>query len=431
MDHRQYRKSHFLYDLFIPFLHLEYRFLFRKIYWHKRRTVPINTPVLIAANHPTAFIDPIFFCLFFDPPVYNMTRGDIFRKPFFRKLLMKLNMFPVYRRRDGYDQRDRNDEVFEFCRLKLKKGVAVNIFVEGEHHIDKRVLPLQKGLARIAFGAYEQDRMDELQIIPVGCNYINGDTLRDEAKIIVGTPIFVKDYWERYEKSAGGAITELCTDIRNALKQICYHIEDPADDVLGDQMLALWRHDHPDTMLPIVQYQADRFFEEKKVLEQLNTMNPDVKTAVKAKATTYFEALKHAGLEDETLVQPQQGSLAWILFFILGLPFWVLGSLINWPVRTFAMSVSKSKVKKREFFTSVYMGLSTLGNFVYFLILMLAGLIAAKPGLISLALLLPIITWFSVFYQERWAKWLAARKALAHPDRANLLSIRQAIMASI
>ena len=119
MDHRQYRKSHFLYDLLIPFLHLEYRFLFRKIYWHKRRTVPINKPVLIAANHPTAFIDPIFFCMFFDPPVYNMTRGDIFRKPFFRKLLMKLNMFPVYRRRDGFDQRDRNDEVFEFGKLSL------------------------------------------------------------------------------------------------------------------------------------------------------------------------------------------------------------------------------------------------------------------------------------------------------------------------
>jgi hypothetical protein len=80
-------------------------------------------------------------------------------------------MFPVYRKKDGYGERDRNDEVFDYVKGKLLEGVAVNIFVEGEHHLDKRVLPMQKGIARIAFGTYQDHRLDDLQIVPVGCNY--------------------------------------------------------------------------------------------------------------------------------------------------------------------------------------------------------------------------------------------------------------------
>ncbi|MBL7828895.1 MAG: 1-acyl-sn-glycerol-3-phosphate acyltransferase, partial [Saprospiraceae bacterium] len=296
MDYRHVRKSNFIYNLFHPMLHPEYRIVFRKIYFHRKNIVPANKPVLIAANHPSAFIDPIFFCIFFNPPVFNMTRGDIFRKPFFRKMLESMNMFPVFRHRDGYDQRDRNDEVFEFCRKKLKEGVAVNIFVEGEHHLDKRILTIQKGLARVAFGAYEKDRDDELQIFPIGCNYFFGDAERDEAKIIVGDPLFVKDYWELYQQNQAAAITKLCNDIRAALIRICYHIEDKNDDRLANQLLLLRRSDNPDTMLPIVHHHADRFFEEKAMLNGLNTLPAGEKEALRSNVEAYLAALKQSGL---------------------------------------------------------------------------------------------------------------------------------------
>ncbi|MBK6997472.1 MAG: 1-acyl-sn-glycerol-3-phosphate acyltransferase [Lewinellaceae bacterium] len=105
MNYRYIRKSHgWIYNILHPVVQLECRMLFRKIYFHNRKGVPANKPVLIASNHPTAFIDPIFLCVFLEPPVYNMTRGDIFRKPFYRKLMEHCNMFPVYRQRDGYDK---------------------------------------------------------------------------------------------------------------------------------------------------------------------------------------------------------------------------------------------------------------------------------------------------------------------------------------
>ena len=58
----------------------------------------------------------------------------------------------------------------------------VTIYVEGEHHLEKRVRPIQKGIVRIAFGACEKlgDDLKDLQIIPVGVNYVAGDQWRDE-----------------------------------------------------------------------------------------------------------------------------------------------------------------------------------------------------------------------------------------------------------
>jgi 1-acyl-sn-glycerol-3-phosphate acyltransferase len=426
MDYRNIRKSKgWIYNILLPAIHLEYRMLFRKIYLHNRRGIQSNKPVLIASNHPTAFIDPIFFCIFFDPPVYNMTRGDIFRKPFYRKLMEHCNMFPVYRQRDGYDKHDRNDEVFEYCQKKLVEGVAVNIFVEGEHHLDKRVLTIQKGIARIAFGTYKNYPMDDLHIMPVGCNYVAGDILRDEAKINVGEPIYIKDYWERYQENPAAAINTLCADIKKALLSICYHIEDQADDALAEQLLTLWRNDHPADLLPVVENGWERFHGEKKVLYFLNTMDAGQKTALKYEVDTYFKALDAAGLNDEALTQPRQGSWSWMLLFVFGALPYLLGYIMSWPIRALAQFVTKKKVKKREFRTSILLGVGTLGTFFYYIILFVLGVLMGWPVLVSLAILLPLFTWFSIFWNERLVHWINARKALQHPEREQLLALRK------
>lgn len=428
MDYRYARQSTgWFYLFFTPFIHVVYRLLFRKIYLHNRQGVKPNTPVLLAANHPTAFIDPIFFTSFFAPPVYNMTRGDIFRKPFFRKFLMSCNMFPVFRKRDGYQGRDRNDEVFEFCRNKLQNRVTVNIFVEGEHHLDRRVLPAQKGIARIAFGTYEQHRMDDLQIIPVGCNYVDGMCTRDEAKIIVGPPMFIKDYWPAYENNPAAAINQLCRDIETALKRICYHIEDRADDTLVEQVLTLWRSDHPADHVPIVETIAPRFFGEKELINKINDMPKPEKEVLREQTAQYFNALEQAGLKDEGLMHPEHAKPDRMLFIVLTSPIAISGFLIGWPVRWLVYRTAHRTVKKREFYTSVLMGLAVVYGGFYLLGLLLTGLFTNTPSLITFALLMPLLAWLSIFWKETFLRWKAARKAAKHPDREQLLALRNTI----
>ena len=334
-------------------------------------------------------------------------------------------MFPVFRLRDGYQGRDRNDEVFAFCQKKLLDRVAVNIFVEGEHHLDKRVLPIQKGIARIAFGTYAQHRLDELQIVPVGCNYLRGDRPRDEAKIIVAPPLFIKDYWPAYEQNPNIAITQLCRDILKALKSICYHIEDRADDVLAEQLLQIWRNDHPAVHLPVVEHHASRFWGEKALLDQLNEMPEAEKNHLREHTTAYFSALDQAQVLDEALVHPEHTKFEWLIFLVAAAPIALLGFLIGWPLRWVVYQIAQKVVKKREFYTSVLMGLAVLLGGIYAGGLFIVGLLLNASWLITLSLLMPLLVWISSFWKESQLRWKNAQRAKTHPEREKLLSLRR------
>ncbi|MBK6997470.1 MAG: hypothetical protein IPH31_22130 [Lewinellaceae bacterium] len=219
----------------------------------------------------------------------------------------------------------------------------------------------------------------------------------------------------------------LCADIRKALFSTCYQIEDREDDVLAEQLLMLWRNDHPDPLIPIIEGNADRFFSEKQVLDKLNDMPLDQKNQLRAQTDAYFDKVDAAGLKDEFLMQPGQGAWVWLAFLILGfLPF-LIGIVLGWPVRQLAQYVTDKKVKKREFRTSILLGIGVLGTFFYGMFLLITGILLGWPILISLALLLPVLTWFAIFWRERLYHWRAARAAMRHPQRDQLLAIRSAI----
>ncbi|HRI58825.1 MAG TPA: 1-acyl-sn-glycerol-3-phosphate acyltransferase, partial [Saprospiraceae bacterium] len=328
----RYQSTGKIYPYIEPLSHLMYLGYFRKVHLHNIPGVPSDKPVLLAANHPTAFVDPILLCSYLEPPIYNMTRGDIFSKPFYRKLMESVNMFPVFRVRDGYNGRDRNDEVFDYCVDKLHHKRVVTIYVEGEHHLEKRVRPAQKGIARIAFAACERHGLDDLLIIPAGCNYVAGDRPRDETMVNIGEPIPVKNYWDDYQRDPASAIQRLCKDIENALKTVCYHIESEADDDLAEKLLTLHRSDHPTAPLPIVVYKDSRFANEKAVLDRLNALSENEKNALREKTERYFSELEKAGLDDAALMNPRWGNRIWVWFFIAGLLPWLTGYLSSWPL---------------------------------------------------------------------------------------------------
>ncbi|MBK8920811.1 MAG: 1-acyl-sn-glycerol-3-phosphate acyltransferase [Saprospirales bacterium] len=407
--------------------HLMLRGFMRKIYVHNRKAVPVDKPVLLAANHPTAFVDPCLLCTFIDAPLYNMTRGDVFQRPLYRKLLEGINMFPVYRVRDGYTGRDRNDQVFEYCEQKLLDNQVVTIYVEGEHHLEKRVRPIQKGILRVAFGAYEKHRMRDLQVIPAGCNYVYGDRPRDEVMVNIGKPLYIRDFWDVYQKDPAEGMASLSQAIETELRRICFHLKHPEDANLLEQLLTLHRSMHPVPLVPIVVFSNKRFSGEKEVCDRLNGMEPDKKAQLSAQAAAYFDALRQAGLEDAALMAPEWGAWWRLFYFFLGFPAFLLGFVTSFPVIWLSRSVADKTVKKREFYSSVRLGVGHLGGMAYYALWFLICLLIWNPWWIGLSLMLPALGWFSMFYRENWERWRGARRALGHPDRARLLLIRNSV----
>jgi 1-acyl-sn-glycerol-3-phosphate acyltransferase len=402
---------------------------FKKIYLNNFREVPDDCPTLIASNHPTAFIECAMVTAYIHAPVYNMARGDIFRKPFYRKLMESINMFPVYRKRDGYAESDRNEEVFEYCIDKLKNNGTVAIYVEGEHHSDKRVRPLQKGIARIAFATFERYQQQNLTIFPMGNNFVREGSPRDEIMMNIGEPIYVRDYWPTYQESPAHGITQLCKDIEQALQKICFHLENAEDDDLAEKLLTLHRSEYAAAALPIMEREHPRFAREKAVLDHLNSLAATEKQALQNKVNTYFDALQKAGIADETLVKaPRWGNLSWLLFFAgLLLPF-LVGFATSWPLLWLSHTVARKTVKKKIFFGSVVMGTAFLSGIVWYGLILLISLFTLHPFWIAAAVLLPPLGWFSMIYREQWTQWLAARRALANGHYRSLLELREKTM---
>lgn len=397
----------------------------RQIYLNNRKNVPTDKPVLLAANHPTAFFDPIVMCSFFHPPLYNMTRGDIFRKKLYRMLMESINMFPVYRVRDGYISRERNDEVFEYCIGKLKQRRVVTIYVEGEHHLEKRVRPAQKGLARIAFAAYERNRQEDLMVLPVGCNYWYGDRQGDTVLVEVGQPILIRDYWELYNQSQAMAINRLTQEIEQRLREICYHIDNPDDYELAEQMLTIHRGNWPTRLFPQVVNNSNRFQEEKRLLNRLNEMSGEEKQALKIAADHYFQALNRAGIDDAALAHPSRAGWMNTIQMVVTFPLYLVGILTSAPIRWVGFKITRKTVRKQEFYTSVLFGAAFIFAHLFYNFILIGSIISLNPWAIAIALALPLFGWFSSLYENGFRDWIGARKARRHPDRGALLSLRQ------
>lgn len=177
--------------------------------------------MLIAANHPNAFLDAIVLATLFKQPVYSLTRGDVFINKFYSRLLHSLKMLPIYRLKEGADTIERNYSTFAACIDIFKKGGIVLIFSEGETTNDWRLRPLKKGTARLALTAW-QDGIP-LQVLPTGINY---STFRSFGKDIIlnfGDIITKKDI--RDKGFEGAAINELNDILYKRLPGLVYNKE--------------------------------------------------------------------------------------------------------------------------------------------------------------------------------------------------------------
>jgi len=141
----------------------------RRIIINKPGLLKKKGPLLLACNHPNSFLDAAIIADLFKEPVYSLARGDVFKKPFYRKLLNALKMFPVYRTSEGVENLGINYETFGECKSIFKKNGVVLIFSEAKCVNEWHLRPLRKGTARLSFSSWEENI--PLEVLPVGINY--------------------------------------------------------------------------------------------------------------------------------------------------------------------------------------------------------------------------------------------------------------------
>lgn len=198
-------------------------FLTKKMKIIGKENIPKNNPVIFIGNHQNALIDALLIPTTAKREIYFLTRASAFKYKWVNFILKSLNMIPVYRVRDGIKTLRKNEEVFDYCKEILNQQKAIQIFPEGMHHLQRKVLPFQKGFARIIEGTLLKYPDLNIDIVPVGFNYDSHLKFPVSVSIVIGKPINATNYFDFTNNKLN--YKALLEDASSALKKLTLHIE--------------------------------------------------------------------------------------------------------------------------------------------------------------------------------------------------------------
>lgn len=170
---------------------------FRKIRYEGRENLPRDGAVILTPNHCDALMDPMAVLAMDKQAKVFVARADIFQNPVILKILTFLKMLPIHRIRDGFRNVLATEDTVEKSVEVLNNKVPFCILPEGMHRPMHSLLPLGKGVSRIALRTDKVlEGKSHVYIVPIGCEY--GDYFRYRSTLLVsiGKPIDISAYIE-------------------------------------------------------------------------------------------------------------------------------------------------------------------------------------------------------------------------------------------
>ena len=201
-----------------------------KFYFPKRivgiEKINFNDVLIFAPNHQNALIDALILLTIRRWQPVFLARADIFKKPLINKILTLLKILPIYRIRDGYENLQQNNEIFQKTVDVLNNRNGLVILPEGNHAGVRRLRQLKKGIARIAFGAEDfADKSLNIKIVPIGLEYSHYYKFGSPMLIHFGEPIPISEHYLKSKENYALAIKALIEKLEAGMKKVMINIE--------------------------------------------------------------------------------------------------------------------------------------------------------------------------------------------------------------
>ncbi|MEI7828321.1 MAG: 1-acyl-sn-glycerol-3-phosphate acyltransferase [Prolixibacteraceae bacterium] len=355
-----------------------------------RELIPKDVPVIFAANHQNALMDPLAISCTNPLQTLWLARADIFKSKLARPALKFMKMVPIYRIRDGKENLTNNELIFDQVTEVLENKDSVALFPEAAHSGKRQMLQHKKAIPRIALEAEDKNNFQlGLQIVPVGIYYDHYWRFNRTLVVEYGQPIGIGGYQRRYAENPQNAMITLRDEIHEKLEPLTLQINSKE----------LYKDYEDIRMVSGEEYSHYKFFSKNATLQQLwadkeliakiEKMEVDQFESfdqLRRKTIAYVEGLKAAGFKNHQLVKANHTSFAKLLlqfgFAILTLPLLVFGILFNFIPYYFPRVVLTRKVKDPAFL-STFIFVSGLVLFPLFYILecVLTGLLSGLPWL--------------------------------------------------
>lgn len=231
-----------LYRLLKAIVWIGIRVYYREITVSNRNYLTQTGPVIIIANHPNTLMDAWILSYINRRKVHFVAKATFFNSPIKRKILHALGMIPLNRKADSTVSGVNNKDSFASCYKVLEAGGILVIFPEGTSFLERQLRELKTGTARIALEVEKRNNgLLNVQIIPVGLNYIDADRFRGKVNVQVGKPIQINPtLLEQYNVHQGIAAKQLTAQFRTELNRVFVTIDDNRKEQLIDGLRGLF-----------------------------------------------------------------------------------------------------------------------------------------------------------------------------------------------
>jgi 1-acyl-sn-glycerol-3-phosphate acyltransferase len=142
--------------------------------------VPPRGPVIVAANHQNALVDPMLLLASIPRTLVPLAKAPLFHHPLIGPFIRLAGAIPVMRRQDVGGGPTGNEGMFEAAAAALGRGEAILIFPEGVSQPEPALMPLRTGAARILLAA-PPEVAGAISLIPVGLLFHEPERFRTAA----------------------------------------------------------------------------------------------------------------------------------------------------------------------------------------------------------------------------------------------------------
>ncbi len=202
------------------------RVYYRNFSINNREKIPVNKPLIFTPNHSNALMDALAVLYSENKLFVFLARADIFKNPKVASILYFLKILPIYRVRDGYDTVRKSKDILRKTVDIITSGDAMVILPEGNHSRIRRLRPLKKGFARMAFQAEELNDFDlDLHIVPLGIDYDEFSKYRSSVVVTFGDPVPVRDFVEIYKENQAIGLNKIKDALSNNLAPVLINIQ--------------------------------------------------------------------------------------------------------------------------------------------------------------------------------------------------------------
>lgn len=189
-----------LYEFLLRYENMTFRWAFNKLEYRGLSNFPTDGAIILAPNHCNTLMDALAVQSINNNPKVFVARADIFKKPKLAKFLRFIKILPISRIRDGKEALLSNGETIEESISAICDGIPFCILPEGAHRPMHSLLPLKKGIARIAMGVIDRvgDKMP-VYIVPIGLEYGDYFEYRSTLLVNIAEPIKLQDFLSEHE----------------------------------------------------------------------------------------------------------------------------------------------------------------------------------------------------------------------------------------